>query len=534
MAAPTAPQSANPILHADKSAVQKLGPILTVSLVSSLIMLDSNIVAVSLLAIGRSFATSFAGLQWVMSAYVLVFCALLLSAGDFADLHGRKRAMILGLTVFAFASTGCGLAPSLIVLEISRALQGAGAALLLTSSMAILSHDYNGAERSRAIAIWRASIGVALATGPIAGGVITQFFGWRPIFLINVPICLALMTAARRNITESCRPGAQSIDVPGLLSFSFALALLVHVLISGTDSGWLHPPALAQLACAAMLLAAFVLFERRNAQAMIDIDLFRSKAFVGALLTMTGYGAAIQVLIFLLPLYLQTVYGFAPIIAGLAMVPFAFPMVIAPRFAAQLAGHMSMAGMLSVGLGFGVVGELAMAAAARTTLPYPWFAVGMVLVGCGAGLLNGLTVKAVQEAVPEERAGVASGMAATARFIGILVGVAGLGAVLSNHTSDLFLPATLLQGATPQVAETLSRHLVAGELAAFRAEMPAGITASIYEKGIHAYAGGFAAAMGLAALVAGVTALLAAWLLREPARQPVIQPCMPVDCRHPV
>jgi Major Facilitator Superfamily len=342
------------------------------------------------------------------------------------------------------------------------------------------------------------------------------------------------MTAARRNITESCRPGAQSIDVPGLLSFSFALALLVHVLISGTDSGWLHPPALAQLACAAMLLAAFVLFERRNAQAMIDIDLFRSKAFVGALLTMTGYGAAIQVLIFLLPLYLQTVYGFAPIIAGLAMVPFAFPMVIAPRFAAQLAGHMSMAGMLSVGLGFGVVGELAMAAAARTTLPYPWFAVGMVLVGCGAGLLNGLTVKAVQEAVPEERAGVASGMAATARFIGILVGVAGLGAVLSNHTSDLFLPATLLQGATPQVAETLSRHLVAGELAAFRAEMPAGITASIYEKGIHAYAGGFAAAMGLAALVAGVTALLAAWLLREPARQPVIQPCMPVDCRHPV
>jgi MFS family permease len=152
LAAPTAPQSANPILHADKSAVQKLGPILTVSLVSSLIMLDSNIVAVSLLAIGRSFATSFAGLQWVMSAYVLVFCALLLSAGDFADLHGRKRAMILGLTVFAFASTGCGLAPSLIVLEISRALQGAGAALLLTSSMAILSQTImapNGPEPSR-------------------------------------------------------------------------------------------------------------------------------------------------------------------------------------------------------------------------------------------------------------------------------------------------------------------------------------------------------------------------------------------------
>ena len=135
--------------------------------------------------------------------------------------------------------------------------------------------------------------------------------------------------------------------------------------------------------------------------------------------------------------------------------------------------------------------------------------------------------------MPEERAGVASGMAATARFIGILVGVAGLGAVLSDQTSDLFLPTTLCK-ATPQVAETLSRHLVAGELAAFRAEMPAGITASIYEKGIHAYAGGFAAAMGLAALVAGVTALLAAWLLREPARQPVIQPCMPVDCRHPV
>jgi MFS family permease len=199
------------------------------------------------------------------------------------------------------------LAPSLTVLETNRASQGAGAALLLTSSMANVSYDYDGAEWAKAFAIWGASIGIALAVGPIAGGIITQFFGWRPIFLINVPICHGLLYATWRNIRESRRPEAQNIDVPGLVSSSLALALLVHVLISGVDPGWLHPLLFVQLAGAAVFHAAFVWRERRNAQAMIDVRLFRSQAFVGALLTMTGYDATIQVLIFLLPLYLQTV-----------------------------------------------------------------------------------------------------------------------------------------------------------------------------------------------------------------------------------
>jgi MFS family permease len=170
--------------------------LLTTSFVSALIMLDSNVVAVSLPAIGQSLHASFSDAQWVISSYVLTYTALLLAAGSYADLCGRKKSMLLGLVIFAVASGACGLAGSTFLLNIARAVQGVGGALLLTASLAIISQTFSGAARTRAFSFWGASLGIALTAGPIVGGAITSYFGWRWIFLINVPACAALILSA--------------------------------------------------------------------------------------------------------------------------------------------------------------------------------------------------------------------------------------------------------------------------------------------------------------------------------------------------
>jgi MFS family permease len=174
-------------LASERTPKQKFRILVTTSLVSSLIMLDSNIVAVSLPAIGRSLGASFTQIEWVVSAYLLSYAALLLAAGAWADLKGRKRTMVLGLLIFGISSAACGLAPTPFIMNLSRAVQGVGGAMLLTSALAVITHSFVGAERAKAFAVWGAALGIALTVGPIIGGLITNLFGWRWVFLVNVP-----------------------------------------------------------------------------------------------------------------------------------------------------------------------------------------------------------------------------------------------------------------------------------------------------------------------------------------------------------
>jgi EmrB/QacA subfamily drug resistance transporter len=378
------------------SSPSRFGLLLTASLVSSLIMLDSNIVAVSLPAIGRSLGASFTDIQWVISAYVLTYAALLLAAGNLADLRGRRQAMVLGLVVFAVASGACGLATTATLLNLARAVQGIGGALLLTASLAIISNAFKGAERTHAFAFWGASLGIALAVGPIAGGTITDLFGWRWVFLVNLPACVALIIATYSVIDESRDPNAKKLDFPGIFTFSLGLALLIWGLIDGNDAGWTSTSILLRLGVAFVLFMAFVIVEVRQNRPMVDFSLFRRRTFTGAILAMIGYGASAQVMVFFLPLFLQNAYGFAPIYAGIAMIPFAVPMVLAPRITAKLAARFSGRALLTVGLAISLVGNILFWIIARANLPYPFFAFGMFISGCGAGLLNGQTVKVLQ------------------------------------------------------------------------------------------------------------------------------------------
>jgi predicted MFS family arabinose efflux permease len=411
---------------------------------------------------------------------------------------------------------------------------------LLTASLAILSNAFMGAERAHAFAFWGASLGIALAVGPIIGGAITNFFGWRWVFLVNVPASAILIAGTLKFVGESRDPNAKRLDVLGTVTFSAGLALLIWALIDGNDAGWASPSIVFRLATALVLLVAFVIVEVRQDRPMVEFGLFRRRTFVGAVLAMIGYGASAQVMIFFLPLYLQNAYGFEPLMAGVAMIPFALPMVLAPRETRRLSARYSGRALLAAGLAITVVGDAAFWLVAKSHLPYGVFLVAMLIAGCGAGLLNGQTVKVLQGAVPEDRAGMASGIASTTRFIGILVSVAALGAVLADVTRDTFIAAAAKAGLAADAARVAAARVTSGDLSGLLAASPPAARELLHSAALAAYGAGFGSAALVAACVALAACALAFGLISRDETAPIISgapaktPCKVIDCRDPL
>jgi EmrB/QacA subfamily drug resistance transporter len=500
---------------------RKFAILLTTSLVCSLIMLDANVVAVSLPTIARSLGASFTDIEWVVSAYVLPFAALLLAAGSYADRHGRKRAMLIGLAVFAFASGLCGLTHSALTLNLARALQGIGASLLLTAALAVINHAFAGQERARAYAFWGACIGIAITSGPIIGGAITGFFGWRWTFLVNLPLCALLLVASAVILEESRDHEVKSLDIVGILTLSSGLFLLIWALIDGNSIGWATPAIIWRFATATGLLLSFVAVEIRQARPMVDLALFAQPTFLGSTFAMLGYAGGAQVMIFYLPMYLQNAYGFAPAKAGLAMIPFALPMFLTPRLGGRLAKSYSGRTLLTFGLMTTLLGNLLFFGFARAGMSYRVFIIGMLVAGVGAGLLNSETAKVMQGAVPAQRAGMASGLASTTRFVGLLLGVAGLGAVLARVVSHQFIRAGAALGLEPKFAAHAAKQVASGDLTSVMIDVPTRLQTQVHAAGWAAFAGGFAAASLVAAAVAALTGLLTYILVRPADTAPV-------------
>jgi EmrB/QacA subfamily drug resistance transporter len=417
-------------------ARRKFLVLLVASITSSLIMLDTNIVAVSLPTIARDLHAGFAGIEWVISAYIITFAALLLPAGSIADLHGRRLAVTIGLSIFLVASAICGLATTEAGLEAARAAQGIGAALLLTSALAIISSTFSGAERQKAYAFWASCLGIAMTSGPIVGGLVTGFFGWRWAFLINLPICIGLLVATPLIVPESKDPSARRFDWFGVATLTAGLFAFTWALIDGNTIGWSSLPIVSALVAAALLLGAFVVIERLQTRPMLEMGLFRNRNFVGAAFGMAGYGAGAQVMVFFLPIYLQSAFGYTPEAAGLAMLPFAIPLFVAPRVAASLLAAWSQRSALALALGIAILGNLLLAWCAFAA-NYWIFTIAMLVAGIGTGILNPETAKAMQNQVPPGRAGMGSGVSATTRFTSLLVGVAALGAVMVHSRPAL-------------------------------------------------------------------------------------------------
>ncbi|MCB2252525.1 MFS transporter [Pseudomonas chlororaphis] len=495
--------------------------LLTASGVCSLIVLDTNIVAVTLPSIARDLGANFADIEWVVSAYMLAFAALLLPAGSLADRFGRKRTLLCGLGLFILASLGCGAAPNVLLLDIARAIKGVGAALLLTSALATIGHTFHDeVERAKAWAFWGACMGVAMTAAPTLGGLITEFVGWRWIFYLNLPVGGWLVLMVLRTIPESRDTQAARLDPWGSLAFSASLLCLIWGLIEANRIGWDHPLTSARLLGGVALLGLFVLIERLQRRPMVDLQLFRHPRFIGALLGMFAYAGCAQVMMTLLPFYLQNGLGFSAIASGLGMLPFAVTMLVCPRLGVGLASRFAPATLMAAGLTLVGSGNL-LAAWAVHAGGYPGFALAIAVTGAGAGLLNGDTQKNIMACVPRDRAGMASGLSTTMRFSAIMLAIGVFGALLGSHTQQR-LHASLSDAAAPWLdqAPALASRVAAGDMPAALALLPDAARPIVEPLARQAFVDGFGVVLWAAGLLALIAALTVGTLMRKPLPRP--------------
>jgi EmrB/QacA subfamily drug resistance transporter len=397
--------------------------------------LDNNIVNVALPAIQRDLHLTTSGLEWIVSGYILVFAGLLLAGGRLADAFGRRRLFLIGLSVFTAASLLAGLAGSAGVLVTARAVQGLGAALVTPTTLAIISAAYTRPrERATAVGIWAGVGGLALAIGPLLGGVLAQHASWGWIFEINVPVGVATLVLGAWAVQESREPVRRRLDLPGLVLSAVALTGLTWALIEGAPRGWTSPLVLGGFLLAAVAALGFLAVEQRSAAPMVDVSLFRDRVFSGGIVAMMLWAFGLFGIYFFTSLYLQDVLGFSPTEAGLAFLPMALCMVAGAVLSERVAHRVGAArlvgtAMLLMGIGIGTVSLLGAGASYLGLMP------SFLVIGIGGGLVTPLTAT-VLGAMPGERAGVASGVFNASREVAGLLGITVIGAILAARQSS--------------------------------------------------------------------------------------------------
>jgi EmrB/QacA subfamily drug resistance transporter len=495
---------------------RKWWTLIAVSVATFMLLLDITVVNVALPQIRDDLGGSFSDLQWVVDAYALTLAALVLTAGSLADRLGRRRLFVWGLGIFSTASLLCGLAPDPTFLNIARALQGIGGAVMFAVSLALLAQEFPaGRERANAMGIYGATIGVAVAIGPLVGGALTDGLGWQSIFYLNVPIGLAAIAVTFARLRESRDPNATRVDWPGVATFSAALFMLVLALVRGNDEGWGSTQIVALLAGSAVLLAAFVAIERRVREPMLPLGLFRRPAFTGVQLGAFAISASAFALFLYIGLYLQNYLGYTPLQAGLRYLPITLAAFLLSPVAAALLTRVPARALMSVGLAVSGAGLLLMsginAGSEWTTLLG-----GFLVLGAGVGLLNPVIGDVALSVVPKERSGMAAGINDTFRQVGVAVGVAVWGAVFvaqgAAKVSDLTAGTATAQGDNP-------RHLVegasSGSLQQAVAAVPQQAQPAVEHAAREGFLAGFNDVLTLGGLLCLAGAVLALWLVRE-------------------
>src|SRR5215204_6024773 len=479
---------------------RKWWTLLVVSVATFMLLLDITVVNVALPSIRQDLGASFTDLQWVVDAYALTLATLVLTAGSLADRLGRRRLFAVGLVIFSVASLLCALAPDPTLLSLARALQGMGGAALFAVSLALVAQEFPaGPQRGMAMGLYGATIGMAVAIGPLVGGALTDGLGWRSIFFLNVPVGVAALAVTYRKLRESRDPNATGVDWAGVASFSGALLMLVLALVRGNAEGWGSRLIVALLAGSTVLLAAF--------------------AVSGSLLAMFLY----------LTLYLQNYLGYAPLAAGLRYLPITLLAFLFGPIAGALLSRVPARLLLGVGLGITGVGLLLMsgiqAGSGWTTLLG-----GFLVAGAGVGLLNPVIAAVAVSVVPNQHSGMAAGINDTFRQVGIAVGIAVWGAILVGRGADKV--AELLAG-TPAASGERPRELLEAASSGNLDQALAAVAPPTRQLVANAAAEGFLTGLNvvltLAALLSFAGAVLVLWLVRartierpplEPERRP--------------
>jgi EmrB/QacA subfamily drug resistance transporter len=495
---------------------RKWWTLIAVSVATFMLLLDITVVNVALPAIREDLDAGFTDLQWVVDAYALTLAALVLTAGSLADRLGRRRVFAAGLAIFSLASLLCALAPDPTFLNLARALQGVGGAVMFAVSLALIAQEFPaGRERGMAMGIYGATIGVAVAIGPLVGGALTDSLGWESIFYLNVPIGLAALAVTQRKLRESRDPTATRVDWPGVVAFSGALFLLVLALLCGNVYGWGSILIVSLFAGSAALLVAFVAVERRVDKPMLPLALFKRRTFVGVQLAAFTLSSSMFALFLYLTLYLQNYLGHSPLEAGVRYLP----ITVASFFVAPVAGAllsrvdarlMLSVGLAGVGAGLLLMGGIEAGSAWATLLG------GLLVAGAAIGLLNPVIADVALSVVPKEQSGMASGINDTFRQVGIAVGIAVWGAIFVGRGADKAAEVTAgTAAASGQRPRELVEAASSGSLDQALVGVPPQARETLSDAAREGFLTGLNDVLTLAALIAFIGAALALWLVRE-------------------
>ncbi len=412
-------------------------PLVAVCAGAFMLLVDVTIVNVALPDMARELHTTFPDLQWVIDLYALVLGALVLTVGSIADRYGRRRVYLIGLAVFAASSLTCGLAPNAAVLIAARGVQGIGAAAMFATTMALISSSYSGRDRGIAFGVWGAVNGAAAAAGPIIGGLLTTHFGWRWIFLVNLPVSVVAVALTLLVVAESRDPHPRGVDLPGMASFTVAAAALTYALIRGS---WASAETIALLALAAVALAVFALVESRRAHPMLDLSLLRNGSFTALLVAGALLSAAAWASMTYLSLWLQSVLGLSAIQAGLVVLPCSLCAFAVSGSIGRILHKTSPRLLIGTGLLVIAAGALAQALVGPGS-SWPVVIPGLALVGIGAGLCLAPLSSSAMAAVHWSRAGMAGGALSTFRQLGYAFGIAVLGQVFRSGLEHVAGPS---------------------------------------------------------------------------------------------
>ncbi len=485
---------------------RKWWTLISVSVAIFMLLLDITVVNVALPDIQHSLHSSFKDLQWVVNAYSLTLAAFLLTAGSLADLLGRRRVFVTGLIVFTVASALCGLSGTPLALNLARAVQGVGGAMMFATSLALIASAFHGKERGVAFGVFGGVIGAAVAVGPVVGGVITSGIGWEWIFFVNVPIGVGAVILTLTQVAESRDPEARGVDWLGFLTSSASLFLLVFALIQGNEKGWGSTQILSYLIGSAVLIVLFVIVERRQARPMLDLSLFRRRAFAGASIVAFAISASMFSMFLYLTLYIQDVLGYSPLQAGLRFLPITLLSFLVAPISGRLSVRVPVRLLLGTGMllvGGGLLAMTAINGGSGWTTLVP----GFLLAGAGVGMVNPPLASTAIGVVHYTRSGMASGINNTFRQVGIATGIAGLGAVFQHDVTHDTSSALAASRAGHEVLIAahgkLAGALVSGDVASVARSLPLAARSAL----THAYRVGFADALTSILIIAAMVAV---------------------------
>jgi EmrB/QacA subfamily drug resistance transporter len=483
-----------------------------------MIMLDNTVVNVALPSIQKDLGASISGLEWTVNGYTLSFAVLLATGGRLGDIFGRRRMFLTGVIIFALSSATAGLAPDETSLVVSRIVQGVGAALMMPGTLSIITDAFPAHERGKAMGTWAGVSALALAIGPVLGGFLTENVSWRAIFYINIPVAIGAVAATLFAVRESRDTSVgREVDYPGVAVITIGLTALVLALVEGNSWGWGSTQVIGLLALAVVAMPAFVMIENRVKAPMIQFDLLSDRNFLGAVVVALIITFTMMGMFFFLALYLQDILGYSPLEAGVRFLPSTLMIVGVAPISGRLADRYGPRWLIGGGLLL-VAASLFVFSGIGVDTGYLELLPGFVLLGIGVAMTMSPMTSAAMNAVPVQKAGVASGVLSMFRMVGGSLGIAITGAIFQALVSSKLDTLLTGSGITASQRDGIAEQLGGGSVSTALKGLDPAQAKQATVAASEAFVSGLGTAMTVSACVALVGALIGVTAIRAKKR----------------